>query len=341
MAWQISKRIWDHGQRIKQSDKLMLLALAEHADTDSICWPGLETLRKMVGVNKRSAIRIIEKLEAIGVIYVQHRRGRGNSNRYFVTIGLDFEQTKSTLINRFDLADEAAERETTVITARQEGHVKGVTGDVKGVVGDTFYDDKKGVTGDVKGVVGDQKGVTGDVKGVVGNTRTKEPPIKPSTEPKERTRPPAKDYLTDVFAHQGQTSEATGPNPDDQWLGLRDQALAAFPGNWGRTPKEREIKREKIAVFVADTPDFDIDHWIFIIGDSIAHSVGANNIARFIEAYPFSDYDAYLSAKYSKEKNGASNNGSHSGRPRRTQKNNLATGLGEWRPEEKAEFGLD
>jgi hypothetical protein len=113
-------------------------------------------------------------------------------------------------------------------------------------------------------------------------------------EKKEQTPAPAKDYLSDILAGQGQTSEATGPNPDDQWLGLRDKALAAYPGSWGRTPREREIKREKIAAFVADTPDFDIEHWTNTIADCIAHSVGANNIARYIEVYPYPDYDAYL-----------------------------------------------
>ena len=154
----------------------------------------------------------------------------------------------------------------------------------------------------------------------------------------KREKTPAPDYLTDVVTHQGKTSEATGPNPDDQWLGLRDKALAAFPGSWGRTPKEREIKRGKIAVFVAETPDFDIEHWIFITSDCIAHGVGANNIARMIEVYPYPDYNAFLDVRY--PKNGASNGSSH-GKPRRTQENNLAIGLGEYTEAEREELGLD
>lgn len=114
----------------------------------------------------------------------------------------------------------------------------------------------------------------------------------------------APDYLAAVFNGQGQSSEVTASNPDDQWFSYRDKALKAFPGEWGKTPKEREIKKNLILGFVADTPDFRPDHWSFIIQDCIAHGVSSNNITRFIEVYSYPTYESYLAGKYPASTNG-------------------------------------
>lgn len=37
MAWQVTKRIWDSPSQLKPTEKLMLLALAEHADEVGVC----------------------------------------------------------------------------------------------------------------------------------------------------------------------------------------------------------------------------------------------------------------------------------------------------------------
>lgn len=103
-------------------------------------------------------------------------------------------------------------------------------------------------------------------------------------------------------------SDTTGPNPDDQWLNNhRDKALAAFKGNWGSSPEERQTKKNLILGFVADTENFNPDHWAFVIEDCIAHGVSANNIARFIEVYQHQNYDAYLAHTYHKDQQNGKN----------------------------------
>lgn len=93
MAWQVSKRVWSHAQNIKSSDKVMLLALADKADENGICWPkfdtSYETLADMVGVNRRSAIRIIDNLCEAGHVLKAETVGRGNSNIFVVLSGLE------------------------------------------------------------------------------------------------------------------------------------------------------------------------------------------------------------------------------------------------------------
>lgn len=115
----------------------------------------------------------------------------------------------------------------------------------------------------------------------------------------------ASDYLGDVFNGQGQPLAPTGPNPQDQWLTYRDKALEAFPGDWGKTAKEREIKRGEILELVTDEGEaFDLGRWQEAISESIAHGVNSNNIARFKEVYRAGGYKKWSATEYPKPANG-------------------------------------
>jgi DNA-binding transcriptional ArsR family regulator len=65
--------------------KTILLALADHADQDGICWPGHEGIAEKCEVSRRTVIRQIEQLARDGLVSVERRRGqfgRQASNRY-------------------------------------------------------------------------------------------------------------------------------------------------------------------------------------------------------------------------------------------------------------------
>lgn len=108
MAWQVSKRVWDsiktEGDKKKDidaSERLVLLALADKADENGICWPkfdtSYQTLADMVGVNRRSAMRLVENLCDIGHLWKSETAGRGHSNTFIVTIGLSQPEIKERL----------------------------------------------------------------------------------------------------------------------------------------------------------------------------------------------------------------------------------------------------
>lgn len=108
MAWQVSKRVWDSvktkGDKkkgIDASERLMLLALADKADEDGICWPkydtSYQTLGDLVGVNRRSAMRLADNLAKVGHIWKSETAGRGHSNIFIVTIGLSGDEVKDRL----------------------------------------------------------------------------------------------------------------------------------------------------------------------------------------------------------------------------------------------------
>lgn len=81
--------VWQHS-RATGNARLMLVAMADKADARGVCWPGVETLAAMVGVEERSARRLIRKLEQAGEITVEIGGGvdtvHGRTNRYTVVM---------------------------------------------------------------------------------------------------------------------------------------------------------------------------------------------------------------------------------------------------------------
>lgn len=102
MAWQISKRVWENAPTtVAKNDRLMLLALADCADEFGVCWPGYDKLAGMVGVDPRSAMRLVQHLESQKQIIILKQSGksggRGYTNLYFVVTGLSQDDIKKTL----------------------------------------------------------------------------------------------------------------------------------------------------------------------------------------------------------------------------------------------------
>lgn len=198
MAWQVTKRIWDTAREIKQSDKLLLLALAEFADEQSVCWPSYETLAEMIGVNRRSAIRIVENLEEWGHVYIdQHAVGRSNTNTFLIATGLAPPEIEKILIERFGKSPDDAKVSTNTLIGKQDDYRKGVTHNTKSFPESGRYKRPKGVKADTKsvthntishsqkGVMREQKVLPVTQKGVMDDTRTI---IEPSTKPPLRGR---------------------------------------------------------------------------------------------------------------------------------------------------------
>lgn len=80
---------WENG-RGTAAQRLVLLALADSANDDGECWPGMGTIAKKTGVSVRSVHRAIGALEQAGLVEVQERRrsnGSYTSHLYRLTIG--------------------------------------------------------------------------------------------------------------------------------------------------------------------------------------------------------------------------------------------------------------
>ena len=81
MSVKVTAYIWEHSQQTG-SDLLMLLAIADHANDDGLCWPSIERLAHKCRVKERQAKNIIAKLIAQGEITVERGQGRGHTSHY-------------------------------------------------------------------------------------------------------------------------------------------------------------------------------------------------------------------------------------------------------------------
>lgn len=102
MSIEIMNRVWNQSQQ--QGTKLvLLLALADMANTSGYCWPSLETLQKRARLSRyQNVIKAISEMEADAEVWVERSRGRNHSNTYIVTVGMNADDLAKTLITHFD-----------------------------------------------------------------------------------------------------------------------------------------------------------------------------------------------------------------------------------------------
>ena len=82
MSLKWTKQIWASTALSHPTDRLMLLALAEHADDEGLCWPSVETLQRRCSLKtRRGARKVLERLDQGGFIERIERPGRSNVYR--------------------------------------------------------------------------------------------------------------------------------------------------------------------------------------------------------------------------------------------------------------------
>ena len=80
MSLQVMQWAWQ--RHINNSaHKLALLALADRADDDGECWPGVEWLIEKCSIPRRTVLRALKELEDQGFITVKRRSGDGTGRK--------------------------------------------------------------------------------------------------------------------------------------------------------------------------------------------------------------------------------------------------------------------
>ena len=80
---------WAWGQPLAPTSKLILMALADAADDEGLCWPGIRTLASKCSVSGRTVQRTIKTFVNQGILIVEERRrpdGRQTSNSYLLAL---------------------------------------------------------------------------------------------------------------------------------------------------------------------------------------------------------------------------------------------------------------
>lgn len=76
---------WAWSQDISPTQKLVLLALARHADKAGRCWPKMTTLMSMTGLKKRTVIYAVNELCRLELITREAGMGRSTSRYQLIT----------------------------------------------------------------------------------------------------------------------------------------------------------------------------------------------------------------------------------------------------------------
>ena len=90
MSIRVMTRVWEHAT-YKEGALLTLLALADYADDNGVCWPGQPELSHKARLGERQLRNVLHMLEGKGEIVSVPGRGRGNVTVYCVLSGLDGE----------------------------------------------------------------------------------------------------------------------------------------------------------------------------------------------------------------------------------------------------------
>lgn len=79
---------WAWERDIPEGEKMVLLALADHADDRGVCWPGQERIAGKVGCSGRTVARRLESLERAGLISRTARWGDKGRTSDLITLSL-------------------------------------------------------------------------------------------------------------------------------------------------------------------------------------------------------------------------------------------------------------
>lgn len=93
MSYLVSKRVWKHSRQ-RGTTKLLLLAFAEFANDEGVCWPGIPLLADYINETERHTRTLIKGLISAGELAHRPGGGRGNRTVYGVVIGLNVREMK-------------------------------------------------------------------------------------------------------------------------------------------------------------------------------------------------------------------------------------------------------
>lgn len=79
------------------TSKLVLIALADKANDDGECWPGMEHVARMVGISTRQVSTHLQRLEEVGLLARRRKRsGLGRLGSYVFHLSIDDAHRKPT-----------------------------------------------------------------------------------------------------------------------------------------------------------------------------------------------------------------------------------------------------
>ncbi|PIT53880.1 helix-turn-helix domain-containing protein [Snodgrassella alvi] len=95
MSVKLMAKAWE--MDLSQGEKLVLLALCDHANDDGVCYPSQEYLAQKCSMSPRSLIDQINKLKKYGILTTERRQKSGGRQANLYVINLDnFSQSANS-----------------------------------------------------------------------------------------------------------------------------------------------------------------------------------------------------------------------------------------------------
>lgn len=86
MSIRLMSKVWE-SEQLSGSLLLLLLALADHANDQGVCWPSVKTLAKKARLKERQTQYLLRELETGGYLRIEQRgAGRGHCTHYIVHV---------------------------------------------------------------------------------------------------------------------------------------------------------------------------------------------------------------------------------------------------------------
>jgi len=101
MSIDASNLVWKKS-KTTGTPRLVMLAIADNANSDGYAWPGIKTMAEMCNCSERQVTRIVAELEASGELYVERGVGRKNYTRYLIALGLDTDELSRRMVQYLD-----------------------------------------------------------------------------------------------------------------------------------------------------------------------------------------------------------------------------------------------
>ncbi len=83
MSVKIMTLVWEHAP-CRENSLMVLLALADWANDEAVCWPSIQKLADKTRIDRRSAQRIIRRLVTDGLITIEEGGGRAKQHKYHI-----------------------------------------------------------------------------------------------------------------------------------------------------------------------------------------------------------------------------------------------------------------
>ena len=126
MSVDVMSAVWKES-KATGSARLLLLAIADNANSDGKAYPSIKRLAQKVNTSERNIQFLLRKLVELGELAIELQAERRGCNAYYVLLGTNggeeaFTRTVSRTINRTVIGRESARDPTPARSPRSKGH---------------------------------------------------------------------------------------------------------------------------------------------------------------------------------------------------------------------------